>query len=95
MFTGVFTELDIEQCCALLSCFVFQEKVDANAKFKEELAGPFRKLQETARRIAKVAQESKISIDPEEYLLKFSPHMMEVVYSWCKVSVDSICPQWK
>jgi len=92
MFTGVFNELEIEQCASLLSCFVFQEKVDSNLRLREEIAAPYRKLQETARRIAKVAQESKINIDTEEYLQKFSPHMMEVVYSWAKgAKFSEIC----
>jgi superfamily II RNA helicase len=56
-------------------------------KLKEELAGPFRQLQETARRIAQVSQECKISINVDEYVQKFSPHMMDVVYSWCKVII--------
>ncbi len=54
-------------------------------RLKDELAGPFRQLQEVARRIAKVSQESKIVIDVEEYVQKFNPHMMDVVYNWCKV----------
>lgn len=63
--------------------------MEANLRLKPELAGPFRQLQETARKIAKVSQESKIAIDVEEYVQKFSPHMMEVTYSWCKVLLGS------
>jgi ATP-dependent RNA helicase DOB1 len=48
------------------------------------LAGPFRQLQETARKVAKISQESKIAIDVEEYVQKFNPHMMEVTYAWCR-----------
>lgn len=50
---------------------------------KEELAAPFRQLQEMARRIAQVEVESKLARNPEEYVKKFSPHMMEVVHAWC------------
>jgi len=92
IFGGVFNELEPEQSVSLLSCFVFQEKVDGNMRLRDELAGPFRLLQETARKIAKISQESKLTIDPDEYIQKFSPHMMEVVYSWCKgAKFSEIC----
>jgi len=92
IFGGTFNELEVGPAVALLSCFVFQEKVEANVRLKPELAVPFRQLQETARRIAKVSQESKIAIDVEEYVQKFSPHMMEVTFAWCKgAKFSEIC----
>ena len=30
IFDGVFNELTVQQCVALLSCFVFEEKVTSN-----------------------------------------------------------------
>jgi len=45
LFNGVFNDLTPEQCCALLSCFVFQEKSKQNPKLTEELSGPLRLLQ--------------------------------------------------
>lgn len=92
IFCGVFNDLSAEQTVALLSCFTFQEKVEGNVKLREELIGPWRQIQETARRIAKVSQESKITIDVEEYVKSFSPHMMEVAYSWARgVKFSEIC----
>ena len=63
-------------------------KSDQTTKLSEELAGPLRILQETARRIAKVAKESKLEIDEEEYIASFRPELMDVVYAWCNVSVE-------
>ena len=57
-----------EQSAALLSCFVFGEKTDTDGKLKEQLAGPLRMLQDTARRIAKVSNDCKLPIDEEEYV---------------------------
>jgi len=92
IFGGVFNELSVEQTVAVLSCFVFGEKVDSNIKLRDELSGPFRILQETARRVAKISVESKINIDVEEYLQRFSPHMMDVCYTWCKgAKFSEIC----
>ena len=36
-----------------------------------------------AKKIAKVSVESKLELNETEYLDSFSPHMMDVVHSWC------------
>ncbi|KAG0174677.1 ATP-dependent RNA helicase mtr4 [Apophysomyces sp. BC1034] len=84
IFQGVFNDLTVEQSVALLSCFVFDEKVEQNARLQDELSGPLRLMQETARRIAKVSQECKMNIDEEEYVQKFKPQLMDVVFAWCQ-----------
>jgi ATP-dependent RNA helicase DOB1 len=48
------------------------------------LAAPLRILQETARRIAQVSTECKLTLVPDEYVQKFKVELMEVVYRWCK-----------
>jgi ATP-dependent RNA helicase DOB1 len=85
MFSGLFNDLSVEQIGGLLSCVVHEErrKDDVAPKFKEELMAPFRKLQETARNIARVSVEAKMELDPEEYVNSFNPDLMEVVYEWC------------
>ena len=45
LFNGVFNDLNYEQACALMSCFVFEEKSSENPKLTEALAGPLRMLQ--------------------------------------------------
>lgn len=92
MFQGVFNDLVVDQCVALLSCFVFDEKVDQAARLQEELAGPLRLMQETARRIAKVSIECKMNLDEEAYLAKFKPELMDVVFAWCQgAKFSQIC----
>ncbi|WVQ83968.1 hypothetical protein IAT38_006113 [Cryptococcus sp. DSM 104549] len=92
MFGGTFGDLTPEQCTALLSCFVFQEKSEAKTTLKEELAGPLRVLQETAKRIAKVSSESGITLVEEEYVQSFKVEMMDVVLQWCRgASFSDIC----
>eukprot|EP00123_Amoebidium_parasiticum_P013148 comp21799_c0_seq1/m.30998 comp21799_c0_seq1/g.30998 ORF comp21799_c0_seq1/g.30998 comp21799_c0_seq1/m.30998 type:complete len:1068 (-) comp21799_c0_seq1:384-3587(-) len=86
IFNGVFNDLSVEQVSALLACFVFQEKADEVPKVKEDLAGPLRQLQETARRIARVAKDSRITLDEEEYVGAFTAALMDVVYAWSKGS---------
>jgi len=92
MFHGVFNDLSVEQSVALLSCFVFDEKSEETPRLKEELEGPLRTLQEAARRIAKVSQESKLNVDEEEYVKKFRPELMDVVFAWCQgAKFSQIC----
>uniref|UniRef100_A0A0L8FQC8 Exosome RNA helicase MTR4 n=1 Tax=Octopus bimaculoides TaxID=37653 RepID=A0A0L8FQC8_OCTBM len=83
IFHGVFTDLTVQQSCALLSCFVCQEKASETPKLTETLRGPLRIMQETARRIARVSKEAKIEMDEETYVDSFKPHMMDVVNAWC------------
>ncbi|GAB1608438.1 exosome RNA helicase MTR4-like [Argonauta hians] len=83
LFHGVFTDLTVQQSCALLSCFVCQEKASETPKLTETLRGPLRIMQDTARRIARVSKEAKIEMDEESYVDSFKPHMMDVVNAWC------------
>jgi ATP-dependent RNA helicase DOB1 len=84
MFAGFFNDLPVEQVVASLSCFVFQEKADENPKLREELSNCFRQLQEQAKRIAKVMQECKLTVEEETYLKQVNPNMMEITLAWCK-----------
>ena len=62
MFNGVFNDLTVEQAVAILSCFAFQEKGSETPNLEEGLAKPLQILQETARRVAKVSADCKITI---------------------------------
>lgn len=84
MFAGVFNNLTPEQTVSLLSCFIFEEKSDEQVKLKEELAGPLRTMQEAARRIVKVSCECKLELNEQDYIDRFRPELMDVVYAWCQ-----------
>ncbi|KAK7691605.1 ATP-dependent RNA helicase mtr4 [Cerrena zonata] len=92
IFNGVFNPLTPEQCAGLLSCFVFSEKSEQVTKLKEELAAPLRVMQEMARRIAKVSQESKLPLVEDEYVQSFKVELMDAVVQWCRgASFAEIC----
>ncbi|KAI5784569.1 rRNA-processing arch domain-containing protein [Geopyxis carbonaria] len=92
LFNRVFNELSPELCASLLSCFVFEEKSNNDNQLKEELEKPFRELKSQARLIAKVSSESKLKVTEEEYVEKFKPQLMDVVYEWTKgSSFSAIC----
>ena len=84
LFNRFFNELSPEQCAACLSCFIFDEKSKESNPLKEELAKPFRDIQAQAKVIAKISQESKLTINEEEYVNTFKPQLMEVVFAWAK-----------
>jgi ATP-dependent RNA helicase DOB1 len=76
--------LAVEQIVSLMSCFVFEEKSESAQRLADELAGPLRSLQDAARKIATISQECKLPMEVEDYVEKFKPHMMDIVYAWCK-----------
>jgi len=84
IFNGAFNTLLPEQCASLLSCFVFTEKSEQQTKLTEELAAPLRVMQELARRIAKVSQESKLPLVEDEYVQSFKVELMDAVVQWCR-----------
>lgn len=92
IFNGTFNDLTPEQCAALLSCFVFQERAKEVPRLKPELAEPLKSMQDMATRIAKISKECKIEIVEKEYVESFRPELMEVTHAWCKgASFTQIC----
>ncbi|KAJ8951031.1 hypothetical protein NQ314_007731 [Rhamnusium bicolor] len=86
IFNGVFGNLSPSQGCALLSCFVCDEKSQETPKLSEELSGPLRQMQDLARRIAKVSTEARLPLEEDTYVERFKPFLMDVVFSWCNGS---------
>lgn len=86
MFSGALKDVTVEQMVALLSCFVWQEKLRDAPKPREELDLLFYQLQETARRVANLQLECKVQIDVENFVNSFRPDIMEAVYSWARGS---------
>ena len=43
-------------------------------------------VQDSARRIAKVSAEAKLSVEEEDYVESFKPQMMDVVFAWANGS---------
>ena len=51
-----------------------------------------RSMQDMARRIAQNSRDAKIEIEVEDYVAKFKPFMMDVVFEWCKgASFSEVC----
>ena len=90
MFNNVFSDLSVPQISALLSCLVYTDGGDKfEGKLPKELDGPFRQLRDIARNVGEVMQEAgvlegieKDAVD--EFVDKFRPDLMEVVYEWTR-----------
>lgn len=94
IFNGQFNDLSVNETVALLSCLINTEKQKEGAKppAAESLEAPVRQLRETARRIAKVMQDAKISIDVDEYADSFNTSLVDVVIAWCEgAKFSQIC----
>jgi ATP-dependent RNA helicase DOB1 len=77
LFAGLFNDLTVEQSVALLSCLIFDERSkdedDPAQGLKSYLSGPYYKLIELARSVAKVVISCKIELNEDEFVEKFNP----------------------
>ncbi len=86
MFTGVFNDMQEEYVAALLSCLVHGEKGKEGGgtqKLPDSLMGPFRALQDAARKVADVLVDSNLDVNVEEYVATYNSEMMEACCAWC------------
>jgi ATP-dependent RNA helicase DOB1 len=60
IFNGMFNNLTVAQCVALISCFVCDEKSNEMPKMGEELSGPLRQMQVSGH--LRVCQENILQI---------------------------------
>lgn len=93
IFGGLFNSLTPEEAVAVLACFVTEEKSDdtKGENLPENLAVPFREVQSEARRVVGVMQECKVAVETEEYIQRFKPTLMEVVFAWANVFIHLFC----
>ncbi|ETN46248.1 uncharacterized protein HMPREF1541_00432 [Cyphellophora europaea CBS 101466] len=92
LFDRFFNDMSPEECAAVISCFVFEEKVNEAPVLPDELARPLREIQKQARKIAKVSVESKLPVNEEEYVQGFKWQLMPIIYAWAQgKSFGEIC----
>lgn len=81
VFSGVLKDIKVEEMISLLSCLVWQEKLQDAQKPRDELALLFTQLQDTARRVAKVQLECKVPILSPSHVY-ISTLMMKILVLW-------------
>jgi ATP-dependent RNA helicase DOB1 len=83
LFDGFFNELSPEVSAAVLSVFIFEEKVaSSNKTLRDDLQKPYSKVQAQARIVAKISQDSKLEVNEEEYVKSLKWELMETVFAW-------------
>ena len=89
LFGNMFENLKIEVINALLSCFMFDEKVKETVvtELSDELRDVYLQLRNKIKEIIQISQESKIENDYSAYINSFSPGLMNVVYAWTQVFI--------
>ncbi|EFX06209.1 ATP-dependent RNA helicase dob1 [Grosmannia clavigera kw1407] len=91
LFNRFFNDLAPEVVASVMTCFLFDEKVEA-PDLKENLAKPLREIKAQAKIIAKVSQESKLDVNEDEYVQSLKWQLMETVLSWANgASFAEIC----
>lgn len=82
LFNRFFNDMTPELCAAVMSCFVFEERVQETPVLTEQMTNALREIQRQARVIAKVSIESKLPLNEEEYVQQFKWQLMPVMYAW-------------
>ncbi|KAK4919452.1 ATP-dependent RNA helicase mtr4 [Elasticomyces elasticus] len=92
LFNRFFNDMTPEECAAVMSCFIFEEKITDVPVLTENLQKALRTIQQQARQIAKVAIESKLPMNEEEYVQSFKWQLMPVILAWANgKSFGEIC----
>jgi ATP-dependent RNA helicase DOB1 len=84
LFNRFFNDLTSEQIAAVLSVFVFEERVANPPSLPEDLSKLLREIQRQAKVIAKVSIESKMAVNEEEYIQSFKWELMPIMYAWAQ-----------
>lgn len=89
LFSGIFNPLKPSEVCALLSCFVCDEKSNDKDEYPKQL---ILQMQDIARRIAKISTEARLPLDEQAYIDKFRTSLYNIVYQWCQgASFSDLC----
>ena len=82
LFNRFFNDMTPEQCAAVMSMFVFEEKVYDEPRLTPDLEKALKEVQKQARIIAKVSSECKLPVNEDEYVANFKWQLMPVIYAW-------------
>jgi ATP-dependent RNA helicase DOB1 len=82
LFNRFFNDMTPEQCAAVMSMFVFEEKVQGDVRLTPDLDRAVKEVQKQARIIAKVSTECKLPVNEDEYVQNFKWQLMPVIYAW-------------
>jgi superfamily II RNA helicase len=69
----------------LLSCLIYTDtKGEGKISKDESIVKAYNAMQPSIEKVADVMIDSKIELDKEAYIKKFSPEIMEITIRWCQ-----------
>lgn len=86
IFDNALTTLEPEEIVSLLSCFVFQQKVDdGKPQLSTTLQEALTRVTNIASNLAREQMKYRIDVTPESFISEnINPGLMEVVYEWAR-----------
>lgn len=91
LFNNEFSKLSAGRICSLLSCVVFDEKTDEIA-LSDDSRAAHQILESALARLVLEFKRLDATFNDSEYLEKFCPNLMDVVYLWTEgYSFAQIC----
>lgn len=86
LFSNIFADMSPAEAVALLSCFVFQEKIDVAPRLTSGLAVVCDRVRATVESLLHLQQDCGVALDPDEYVAQFNVGLIEVVYEWASAT---------
>ena len=86
LFSNIFAEMSPAEAVALLSCFVFQEKVEATPRLTSTLSSICERVRGVIDSLLQLQQDCGVALDPDEYVAQFNTGLIEVVYEWASAT---------
>jgi antiviral helicase SKI2 len=80
-FFGAYTP---EECVALLSCFIFQERLASEPNLTDNLLDGKNQILALAQTVGNIQVSKGVNISLEDYVQSFKFSLTEVVYEWAK-----------
>ncbi|KAJ9599640.1 hypothetical protein L9F63_026509, partial [Diploptera punctata] len=85
LFENILQDKQPEEIAALLSCLVFQQRVDDDLEVTASLKEGKKKIEEISEKIMKIEESCDVNQeDSLEYYEKLNFGLMEVVYEWAR-----------
>jgi ATP-dependent RNA helicase DOB1 len=86
IFRGIFNELQPAEVAGVLAALMHDENSSSEKAVVKEpkLSAVFDLIINEAKKIYQVYSDSKIVIEEKDYLATIKPHLVDIVYHWCK-----------
>ena len=82
IFRNYFQDLSPAEAVALISCFVFQEKVDVEPRRTAALTTTCERVRNDMKELLQLQLDCGVTVDQDDFMRIYNPGLLEVVYEW-------------